>query len=192
MQEITESETRLDERSEELIGRLRAKAENLYLTRQLLCSEAVLFVLNRALNGGLSDESAIRLASPLAVGMGDAGCTCGALTGAEMAVGLFLGREKPAGRGSRRARGAGRLMHDRFRDKAGSTCCRVLTRKVKQDKKAHFRQCSGFTGQALEGAARIILSARPGLVAEADLDFLAQRDSTARAGLKRLAGAMRG
>ncbi len=41
------------------------RAKNLYLTGQLLCSEAVLVVLNKELGGGLSDDTAIRLGSAL-------------------------------------------------------------------------------------------------------------------------------
>lgn len=64
---------------EPLAGMIAERAGNLYLTGQLLCSEAVLVVVNRGLGGGLPEETAIRLASALPAGLGDSGCTCGAL-----------------------------------------------------------------------------------------------------------------
>ncbi len=46
--------------AEQLALMIGKRAENLYLTGQLLCSEAVLVVMNRGLGGGLPEGMDIR------------------------------------------------------------------------------------------------------------------------------------
>jgi len=75
-----------------LVGK---RAGNLFDTGQLLCSEALLVVMNRVLGGGMPDELAVRLASTLPRVIGESGCTCGALAAGALALGLFLGRSRP-------------------------------------------------------------------------------------------------
>lgn len=171
---------------ETLAGLIRTRSENLFETRQLLCSEAVLYVLNQGLKGGLPPETAVRLASGFGEGIGRAGCMCGALAGAMIGLGLFLGREGVNGKGSKRVLGRTRDLHKTFKTEFGSTCCNVLTKKVAHDHRALFSQCANHTGEAAEMAARIILEARPELLDQADWDFLEKRDSKLEAGIGRL------
>jgi C_GCAxxG_C_C family probable redox protein len=171
---------------EELVGIIRLRAQNLFETHQLFCSEAVLHVLNQGLGGGLPPDTAIRIASGFSDGIGGAGCTCGAFSGAIMALGLFLGRQGIDGRDSKKVQVRGKALHDRFRSRFGSTCCRVLTKKVRNDHKALYKACTHHTGEAAELAARIILEARPDLIRQADWDFLSIQDSSLKAGLNRL------
>ena len=180
------NQTSLAQTPEVLVGLIRRRAENLFETQQLLCSEAVLYVLNQALGGGLSAETAIRLGSGFAEGIGEAGCVCGGLSGALMGLGLFLGRHRLHGRGSKRIQAKGRELHDLFRSKFGATCCRVLTKEVRDQHRALIMQCTNQTGEAAKLAARLILEARPNLVEQADWDFLAAQDSKLVAGLNRL------
>jgi len=169
-----------------LAGLIRRRAENLFDTRQLLCSEAVLYVLNGGLKGGLPPETAVRLASGFGEGIGRTGCMCGAFAGAMMGLGLFLGRQGLNGKGSKRVLGKARELHSNFKSAFGATCCRVLTKKVARDHKALFSQCENQTGEAAEMAARIILEARPELLDQADWDFLEARDSKLKAGIGRI------
>lgn len=171
---------------EQLARTIGERAENLYLTGQLLCSEAVLVVLNKGLGGDLTDDVAIRLASALPVGLGNSGCICGALSGASLAVGLFLGRSRPASPDESEALKAANVVHDRFKEMFGATCCRVLTRKVKGNDMEHFQQCARLTGQAAEMAALVILEKAPALVEKAEIDYLETRDSRLRGMLRRL------
>jgi len=167
-----------------LIEQIGNRAANLFTTRQLWCSEAVLSVLNRGLGGDLPDALALRLGSGLGEGIGGSGCTCGALTGGAMAIGLFCG---PAGRvlhGSRNARTLSRRLHDQFKARYGSTCCRVLARGVVQGSQAHFEKCAQQTADAASWAATLILETRPELLETADWDYLNQVDSRLKAGLK--------
>jgi C_GCAxxG_C_C family probable redox protein len=172
--------------NEQLARMIGERAENLYLTKQLLCSEAVLVVMNRALDGGLSDEVAIRLTSALPIGMGDSGCTCGALSGAVVALGLFLGRDRPGFPDKKQAMPAAKLLHDRFKEAFGSTCCRVLSHKVKHKPRQHFKQCAEITARTAEFAAAIVLEKRPELGEDAGVSYLKTRDSWVASQLKRL------
>lgn len=163
--------------TEALPGLIGARAENLFRTHQLLCAEAVLYVFNQGLGGGLPPEAAVRIASGFSEGVSGAGCMCGAFSGALMAMGLFLGRK---------SRARSKELYDQFRSRFGSPCCRVLTRKLQDNERALFRHCTGHTGEVAEMAARFILKARPELAGQADWDFLRTRDTKLRAGLNRL------
>ncbi|MBW1896201.1 MAG: C_GCAxxG_C_C family protein [Deltaproteobacteria bacterium] len=172
--------------SEELVGLIRRRVENLFETHQLLCAEAVFYVLNQGLRGGLEPEAAIRLASGFSEGVSGAGCICGAFSGGLMAVGLFLGRQGSNRWGTGKLQTKSKELYDLFRSNFGSPCCRVLTKELKDDDRALFEHCMGHTGEVAEMAARFILEARPDLVQQADWDFLKTQDSIIKAGLNRL------
>ncbi len=161
-------------KAERVVCDLKNHARNLYVSRQLLCSEAVLVSLNKGLNGGLTEKQAVSMAAPFCVAMGDSGCLCGALSGAVLAAGLFIGNSRPYSY-RKDMRQSGLALHNEFRTVNGSTCCRVLSRKVKYDKKAHFYQCANITEQAAEMAARLILKKRPDLLIIADSPSLTKR-----------------
>lgn len=139
-----------------VVEAIRRRAENLFATRQLLCAEAVLHAVAEVLGGPLSPDQAAALGTPFCQGMGGAGCTCGALSGAVAAVGLFRGRPE-RGAGGAGGRALARRLHDRFRADCGATCCRVLVRAVQHDKAAHFARCRALTGKGAELAARALL-----------------------------------
>ena len=83
------------------------------------------------------------------------------------------------------ARGQTKELHDLFRKRFSSTCCRVLTRNIRQDPKAHYRQCATFTGAAAEMTARLILQQRKELLASVDSRYLSGRESVLTSGLKK-------
>jgi C_GCAxxG_C_C family probable redox protein len=164
-------------KTEDLVGFIKAKARNLFLTRQLQCAQAVLCSLNEGLRGGLRRDAAARLASGLAEGLGGSGCLCGAVSGGVLALGLFMGKD---GRNLFNASGSSfstALLHREFAERFGSVCCKVLSKKVKHDGKAHFEQCAELTGAAAEIASRIILESKPHLAKMADMDYLTTKDS---------------
>ncbi len=163
-------------RSEALIAQIKKRARNLYLTRQLLCTEAVLVTLNKGLDGGLSDSQAVSMAAPFCIALGESGCICGALSGAILACGLFVGNGRPYHL-RRSMREGARELHDAFKSSHGATCCRVLCRGVTHDQKAHFQQCANLTADAAEMAARLILYKRPELVLPSDNGFLQKKDT---------------
>lgn len=149
-----EDAAKLREAANPLADAVALRAANLFETRQLLCAEAVLRALAEAFGGPLTPEQAAALGTPFCQGMGGAGCTCGALSGAVAGAGLFLGRPCDGASGAA-GRAHARLMHDRFRKDFGATCCRVLTRGL--DSAAHFAQCQKLTREAARMVAVLLL-----------------------------------
>ncbi len=154
------------------------RARNLFLSRQMYCSEAVLVTLNQALGGSLEKYQALALAAPFSEGVGKSGCMCGALGGALMAIGLFIGGTSPVRRRATVQRASSCLMKS-FKVRFGSSCCRVLSRKSAIDSKSRFDHCSELTAQAAALATEVIFAHRPELAHRVDLLFLKTRDSTA-------------
>ena len=152
--------------AERIISWVRDQAFDLFQTQRLLCAEAVVLTLNKGFHGGLTEEQAINMASPLCEGLGASGCLCGAISGALMACGLLLPKTSTRGR-RKRARKIASRIHNLFKETYGSTCCRVLTRKVKGSKKAHMEHCATITAFAAENAARIIIEENPVLIERA-------------------------
>ena len=113
----------------------RSRAENLFLTHQYYCSESAMLSLNHGLGGGLSESQAVGLAAPYSMAMGESGCVCGALSGSVLGIGLLTGSQCAFDR-RRESRRLARELHDHFKGQFGSTCCRVLTSKVKSDPQA--------------------------------------------------------
>lgn len=171
---------------ETLLYKIRLRSENLFMTRQLMCSEAVLTVLNQGLKGELPPEIAVRITSGLPEGLGGSGCTCGALTAGVIALGLFLGRNGPGILNSRRVYAASKELHDHFKMHFGATCCRVLTKNIKLGAKHHFQFCAKHTGEIAEQTARIILEQKPEVLEQADWAYLNQIDSKIRARIKQI------
>jgi C_GCAxxG_C_C family probable redox protein len=170
---------------EALVAKIKERTRNLYLTRQLLCAEAVLVALNQGLNGCLSDAQAVAVAAPFSNAMGESGCMCGALSGAVMACGLFLGNRRPYAH-RMEIRKVARQLHDAFKDANGSTCCRVISRDVRHHKKTHFKHCANVTAETAELAARLILKKRPEVIKQANYAYLSKRPSKIGAAIARL------
>ena len=181
----------LSHRGEALIDKIRHRTENLFMTGQLMCSEAVLTVLNQGLKGGLAPEIAVRITSGLPEGFGRSGCTCGALSAGVIALGLFLGRNGPGILNNKRVYAASRELHQRFKTKFGSTCCRVLTKNIELGTKHHFRFCARHAGDVSDQTARIILDHTPERLDIADWAYLNQTDTKMSAKIKQLSSALR-
>ncbi len=123
----------------------RRKAEEMYRSGQFLCSEAVFLVANEYLGRPLPDE-AVRLASGFPVGIGLAGCVCGALSGGVMALGLKYGRTEP-GAATPGMFEAAQELHNHFKARRHSVCCRVLIKDLEFGSPAHLEQCIAITGE---------------------------------------------
>lgn len=129
----------------EAIEKARHKAEDLYRNGQFLCSEAVFLVANEYLGRPVPEEM-VRLASGFPVGMGMAGCACGAVTGGIMALGLKYGRSIPAAK-TPGMFSASKELHDRFKARRKCVCCRALIRKFELGSPEHLEQCITITGE---------------------------------------------
>ena len=140
---------------EERIQEAKAIAEGYYADGKYLCSEAVLAAVNQVMACGMPQEY-VRLASGFPVGMGGAGCSCGALTGGQTALGLLYGRKAP-GENNKKVMKLAAKLHDQFREQQGSTCCRVLIKAYKFGSKEHIERCTRVTGETTEMVMKLIL-----------------------------------
>lgn len=137
----------------------RQTAEEMYRTGQFLCSEAVFMVANDYLGHPVSDDM-VRLASGFPVGMGFAGCVCGALSGGVMALGLKYGRSQPGVETPGMFETA-KELHDRFKARRHITCCRRLTRKFQLGSPDHMAQCIAITGEVAADVIELLQREAP-------------------------------
>ena len=168
---------------EGLLERIGAKAENLYRSRQFMCAESVMLAVSKGLDQEISEQTAIALAAPFSDGMGGSGCTCGALSGGVMSLGLCLGNGGTRGK-RERARRFSKELHARFTSQFQSACCRVLCKDVREDPKKHFTQCASLTGATAKMTARLILEQEQALANKGDFHFLNAGNSVIRGLLK--------
>ena len=107
-------------------------------------------------------KDVIAMASGMAVGIGRSGCTCGALNGGVLALGLFFGRTEPTGPQDPKVNKCLALtheLHDWFKSANGKNaiCCRILTKEFDMGKGEHKEQCIRFTGLVAGKVAEIIV-----------------------------------
>lgn len=152
------------------------RVANCYDKHGLCCSESVMVVMNRAFAGGLADRAALQMGAGFCHGMGGAGCSCGALTGSVVILSVFLGHHQKGGLAKKKFQRVVKGLHDDFRNKFGATCCRILSKKVKHDKKAHHANCLMLTKGGAEMAVSLLLALRPDVASDVDLQFLAGHD----------------
>jgi C_GCAxxG_C_C family probable redox protein len=160
------------------------RARNLFTTRQMYCSEAILLALNRSLGGSLQDHQALALAGPFAESVGRSGCMCGAVGGALMALGLFIGGTQPLRRRGTVRQASEHLIAD-FKKRAGGPCSRVNSRRTPEGA-TRFEHCADLTALGARLAAERILTHRPELTAALDLAFVTARDSLPTGLIKRV------
>jgi C_GCAxxG_C_C family probable redox protein len=116
-----------------------------YFKQGYNCAESVFRAYLEIIPHNMSPEVA-RLASTFGGGLGRAGCSCGALTGSEMVLSLLVGRDNQAD-DLNWVYQLSNELHDRFKEKFGSTCCRILNKEDYQSQD-HFRRCLKITGGA--------------------------------------------
>ena len=174
---MNSASTKRSSQHDAIIKLVRQRAENLYENHKLCCSESLLLVLNHGFNGGLSSEQAKQLGAGFCGGMGEVGCTCGALSGAIMGLGLIVGPHTRSGPGKKKFRNLSKKMHDRFHEKFSSTCCRTLIKPYDKDKKGRSCFCSNLTSATAALAAELLLEFDPELAKHAQKDYLASKDS---------------
>ena len=133
---------------EELLDRVQSNAEELFRSGTFFCSESVVQTLNELL-GKPYDENIVKLASGFPIGMGKAGCLCGAVSGGQMALGMVYGRvygEVMNEKMFEKAKG----LHDYIKNEYKSTCCRVITREWSGDdfkSEGRKNHCITITGK---------------------------------------------
>ncbi len=147
-----------DYAKEDLLDLVQANAEGLFRNGTYFCSEAVVQTINELL-GKPFDEAIVKLASGFPIGMGKAGCLCGAVSGGQMALGMVYGRvegEPMKEEMFQKAKG----LHDYIKDEYKSNCCRVITKEWAGDnfqspeRKNH---CFKITGQVARWVANELI-----------------------------------
>ena len=142
------------ENNEVDIAALRKKAEDYYRNRDFYCSEAVLKVLKDSFGAPYGDE-VIKMASGFPIGMGN-GCTCGAVNGGVMAIGMFFGRDTAGGSEVKKSMELTKELQTEFTKKRKVCCCKVLTRGMELGTKEHIGHCIEITGELTEMTAKIL------------------------------------
>ena len=122
------------------------------------CAQAVLAAYAEDL--GLDRETALKIASPFGAGMARMGETCGAVTGAFMAIGLKYGRTRSDDEAAKEK--TYELMHEfvkRFKERNTSILCNVLLgfdistpegRERAAEKDTHANVCPKYVQDAAE------------------------------------------
>lgn len=172
---------------EQLVDHVEQRVLNYYKVRGLCCSEAIVLVLVKGFGVEMADELAVGIASGLCGGMGGGECVCGALSGAEVALGIHLGPSRRGGLSKSKMRQAAKLLHDKFRHQYASTCCQDLTKGI-GSRKAKAESCGKITGWAARTAAEILLDLKPELLKKADIPFLQDHDSKISLLVKKVVG----
>lgn len=137
------------------LEKIRKIAENYYRNGDFYCSEAVVKTIIDEFQIDVS-EDVIKMASGFPVGMGGMGCTCGALTGGVMAIGLVYGRSQGKDPKVNKAMELSAKLYQIFCERHKVSCCKVLTRGMEKGSPEHMEQCIAFTGEMAYEAAKII------------------------------------
>ena len=138
------------------LDHIRKTAEAYYRNQDYYCSEAIVKTINEEFGLGYPEE-VIKMASGFPIGMGGSGCTCGAVVGGIMALGMVFGRTGPKDVQVKRCMALAHELHDKFRANHTVLCCRILTKDMVLGSRPHSQQCIEFTGEVAEETAKIIL-----------------------------------
>lgn len=137
-------------------NRVRKTAESYYRNGDFYCSEAIVKTIKDEFQLPVSDDI-IAASSGFPVGMGGAGCTCGAVAGGIMSLGLVFGRTAPKDKKVNKMMSLANELHDFFIKQHKALCCRILTKNMKLGSPEHMKQCISLTGDVAEEVARIIV-----------------------------------
>mgnify|MGYP000890850100 CR=1 FL=1 len=104
----------------------KAEQAVMYFRQTFSCSQSVFSVY--ATEFGVDFETALKIAGAFGGGMARMGHTCGAVTGAFMAIGLVFGKAKKDDESAKeKTYGIVREFVERFKSINGSIVCRELT-----------------------------------------------------------------
>ncbi|MBR6331630.1 MAG: C_GCAxxG_C_C family protein [Dehalococcoidales bacterium] len=134
---------------------IKEKAEQCYASGGFGCGESVVVTLIRELKLDAPIEM-VSLASGFSAGVGGAGCTCGAVAGGIMILGLVFGRYQPNEPGGAIAKELSKELHNAFKDDHRAICCRILTKGLPPGSPERKAQCISFVGDVAEKVCNII------------------------------------
>jgi len=93
------------------------------------------------------DDQTLRTATGFGGGIGHAGCVCGALAASVMVIGLLKGRTSSEESRDDAYNLSGEF-HQRFQEKFGGTCCRILNPHPFETRD-HMVNCVKITGNTM-------------------------------------------
>ncbi|MEK6266293.1 MAG: C-GCAxxG-C-C family protein [Clostridium sp.] len=138
------------------LQKIKITAEDYYRNGDFFCSESIVKTIKDEFGLPISDDI-VAMASGFPVGMGGSGCTCGAVVGGIMSIGLFFGRSSAKDTKVVKTMALSKELHDIFREKHKCLCCRVLTKDMTLGSPEHMEQCVRFTGEVALETAKIIV-----------------------------------
>ena len=110
------------------------------------CAESVVKSVNEIAGHPLPPE-AMRMASGFCEGFGGSRCTCGALAGAVMAVGLLVGRDEPGDAWEPSYDAAAELRRRFVEDQDATTCDEVVARMGDMVSPERWAHCTLLVGR---------------------------------------------
>jgi C_GCAxxG_C_C family probable redox protein len=113
-----------------------------YFRNGYYCSEALLKAFNEVYDLKYP-ENMYKLTTGFGSGLGESGCSCGAVTGAVVVLSAIAGRNHNY-ESERALYTAVHVLHEKFRAKHKALCCRVLTNKVKWNSAEHKILCEEY------------------------------------------------
>ncbi|HLS53857.1 MAG TPA: C-GCAxxG-C-C family protein [Tissierellaceae bacterium] len=143
---------------EELLAKVKKEAEDYYRRGEFFCSESVVYTINNLL-GKPYDDNIIRMASGFPMGMGKAGCLCGAVSGGQMALGMIYGRVRGQCMDKKMIE-ISKELHDYVKKEYGSNCCRIITRQWRGDdfqSPERKKHCVEITGRIAQWVAKKLI-----------------------------------
>lgn len=140
------------------------------------CAESVLSAIQAEVDlPGVPEATG----SGFTTGIGNTGCVCGALAGGVMMLGAYAETEDLAPEARRlRAEALSAEFIERFKERWGATCCRVIKRGQEPASREWATHCAGITEHAAALALEMIEDARGGTARRygpRDLTAVAQR-----------------
>ncbi len=142
------------------VEKVREDAENLFREGKFYCSEAVISSIRSNFELDVPEE-VIAMASGFPVGIGKSKCTCGAVSGGVLSLGLVFGRttgSSPADPLSVKTLELANELQAHFKANHKVLCCSVLTKGMDMASGEHKSQCVAFTGGMAAKTAEIILN----------------------------------
>ncbi|MHB1341443.1 MAG: C-GCAxxG-C-C family protein [Coriobacteriia bacterium] len=118
------------------------------------CGESVLKAVNEVMGGPMPPE-VTRLASGFCEGFGGSRCTCGALAGAVMAIGMLTGRDGPSDAWEPSYDGAGELRRRFVDDQEAATCDEIVRRFGGMHLPERWAHCAVLCGSAARWVVEI-------------------------------------
>lgn len=120
------------------------------------CSESVVRAAHQSglIDKNIDIESLNKIASVFSGGMGN-GCLCGAVAGAQMIIGVILGREDING-SPKDVKLAAKKLIDNFKEKRKTTCCKALSAKYDFNSPERRQNCINIVGDVAEVLENVV------------------------------------